>query len=266
MKKNVYLLGLILVFYNCSQSNEGDNNSNPLNSNNLKELNEQKAFYTKKINDLNVELEKINNAIEDLAVTEKRILITALKTKTSFFEHQIEVQANIKTRKNIMIYPEFNGRLIKLNVSEGQKVKKGRLLALIDDAGLKDQLEQSKLQLDLAKTTFERTERLWEQKIGSEMMYLEAKTRYKSAFKQVSQIKQQLSRTKVYAPFDGIIDEIPARLGGNLVPGVTPILRIINLNSMYVESDVPENYLPNIIKGSNLIIKLGINILDNING
>ena len=256
MKKNVYLLGLILVFYNCSQSNEGDNNSNPLNSNNLKELNEQKAFYTKKINDLNVELEKINNAIEDLTVTEKRILITALKTKATFFEHQIEVQANIKTRKNIMIYPEFNGRLIKLNVSEGQNVKKGKLLALIDDAGLKDQLEQSKLQLDLAKTTFERTERLWEQKIGSEMMYLEAKTRYKSAFKQVSQIKQQLSRTKVYAPFDGIIDEIPARLGGNLVPGVTPILRIINLNSMYVESDVPENYLPNIIKGSKALVTI----------
>lgn len=256
MKKNVYLLGLILVFYNCSQSNDEGNNSNPLKSNNLKELNEQKAFYTKKINDLNVELEKINNAIEDLTVTEKRILITALKTEATLFEHQIEVQANIKTRKNIMIYPEFNGRLIKLNVSEGQKVKKGRLLALIDDAGLKDQLEQSKLQLDLAKTTFERTERLWEQKIGSEMMYLEAKTRYKSAFKQVSQIKQQLSRTKVYAPFDGIIDEIPARLGGNLVPGVTPILRIINLNSMYVESDVPENYLPNIIKGSKALVTI----------
>ena len=183
-------------------------------------------------------------------------MITALKTKATFFEHQIEVQANIKTRKNIMIYPEFNGRLIKLNVSEGQKVKKGKLLALIDDAGLKDQLEQSKLQLDLAKTTFERTERLWEQKIGSEMMYLEAKTRYKSAFKQVSQIKQQLSRTKVYAPFDGIIDEIPARLGGNLVPGVTPILRIINLNSMYVESDIPENYLPNIIKGSKALVTI----------
>ena len=130
MKKNIYLLGLILVFYNCTQSNDSDNNSNSLNSNNLKELNEQKAFYTKKINDLNVELEKINNAIEDLAVTEKRILITALKTKTTFFEHQIEVQANIKTRKNIMIYPEFNGRLIKLNVSEGQNVKKREIISI----------------------------------------------------------------------------------------------------------------------------------------
>ena len=256
MKKNIYLLGLIIVFYNCSQNNYSANNSNPLKSNSFKELNEQKAIYTKKINDLSVELEKINNAIEDLGVSEKRVLITALKTKISFFEHQIEVQANIKTRKNVMIYPEFNGRLIKLNVSEGQKVKKGRLLAIIDDAGLKDQLEQSKLQLNLAKTTFERTERLWEQKIGSEMMYLETKTRYKSAYKQVSQIKQQLSRTKVYAPFDGIIDEIPARLGGNLVPGVTPILRIINLNSMYVESDVPENYLPNIIKGSKALVTI----------
>ena len=256
MKKNIYLIGLIIVFCNCSQSNDNVNNSNPLKSNSLKELNEQKTSLTKKINELNVELEKINNAIEDLAVAEKRVLITALKTKIIFFEHQIEVQANIKTRKNVMIYPEFNGRLIKLNVSEGQKVKKGRLLAIIDDAGLKDQLEQSKLQLDLAKTTFERTERLCEQKIGSEMMYLEAKTRYKSAYKQVSQIKQQLSRTKVYAPFDGIIDEIPARLGGNLIPGVTPILRIINLNSMYVESDVPENYLPNIIKGSKALVTI----------
>ena len=86
MKKNIYLLGLILIFYNCTQSNDSDNNSNPLNSNNLKELNEQKASFTKKINELNVELEKINNAIEDLAVAEKRVLITALKTKIVFLE------------------------------------------------------------------------------------------------------------------------------------------------------------------------------------
>ena len=81
-------------------------------------------------------------------------------------------------------------------------------------------------------------------------MYLESRTRYKGAQKQVAQMRKQLARTKIYAPFDGIIDEISARLGSNLVPGVTPVLRIVNLDNMFAESDVPENYIPNIRVGS----------------
>ena len=115
-----------------------------------------------------------------------------------------------------------------------------------------------KLQLELAKTTYERTKRLWEQKIGSEMMFLEAQTRYKSAKKQVSQIRQQLAKTKVYAPFNGIVDEIPARVGSNLAPAMTPIMRIVNLKSMYAESDVPENYLSNIKKGSKAMVTIPV--------
>jgi RND family efflux transporter MFP subunit len=90
------------------------------------------------------------------------------------------------------------------------------------------------------------------------MMFLEAQTRYKAAQKQVNQIRQQLAKTKVYAPFDGIIDEIPARVGSGLVPGATPLLRIINLNSMFVESDVPENYLTSIVKGSKALVKIPV--------
>ena len=158
----------------------------------------------------------------------------------------------------MLLYTEFAGRLLKLYIKEGQAVKKGRLLAVIDDAGVKDQLEQMKLQLELAKTTYERTQRLWEQKICSEMMFLEAQTRYKASQKQVDQMKQQLARTKVYAPFSGIVDEIPALIGSNLVPGITPIVRIINLNSMYAESDVPENYLTNIAKGSKATVNIPV--------
>ena len=95
-----------------------------------------------------------------------------------------------------------------------------------------------KLELSLAKTSYNRTKRLWEQKIGSEMMYLESRTRYKGAQKQVAQMRKQLARTKIYAPFDGIIDEISARLGSNLVPGVTLysellISIICSLNRMF---------------------------------
>ena len=256
MKKIIYPLSLILLFITCSQHSTESSDKNLVEDNDLAELISKRTYYTKQINDLSLELENINSAIDALGGTEKRQLITAFKSKTQPFEHQLEVQANIKTRQNVLIYPEFAGRLIKLNVEEGQKVKKGTLLAIIEDAGLKDQLDQIKLQLDLTKTTFERTKRLWDQKIGSEMMYLEAQTRYKAAKKQVSQIRQQLAKTKIYAPFSGVIDEIPARLGSNLIPGVTPVLRIVNLNSMFAESDVPENYLPNITKGSKATVTI----------
>ena len=250
MKKIIYTLGISFLLISCSKEMADTSNTNGVEGVNLEELNAQKANYTQQINDLKLELEKINSAIDALGSSEKRTLITAFITETQSFEHQIEIQANIKTRQNVLIYPEFAGRLITLKVVEGQNVKKGNLLALIDDAGITDQLDQMILQLNLAKTTFERTQRLWDQKIGSEMMYLEAKTRYKAAQKQVSQIKQQLAKTKIYAPFNGVIDEIQARLGSNLIPGITPVLRIVNLNTMFAESDVPENYLSNITKGS----------------
>ena len=256
MKKILYPLSLILLFITCSQQSTESSDKSLVEDNDLAELIAKRTYYTKQINDLSLELENINSSIDALGGTEKRQLITAFKSKTQPFEHQLEVQANIKTRQNVLIYPEFAGRLIKLNVEEGQKVKKGTLLAIIKDAGLKDQLDQIKLQLDLTKTTFERTKRLWDQKIGSEMMYLEAQTRYKAAKKQVSQIRQQLAKTKIYAPFSGVIDEISARLGSNLIPGVTPVLRIVNLNSMFAESDVPENYLPNITKGSKATVTI----------
>lgn len=250
MKKSVYLLGLILAFVSCAQETPEASNSTAIENSSLEELNAQKTSYTQQIEELTSKLEAVNTAIAALGGSEKRALITAFATETSLFEHNIEVQANIKTRQNVLMYPEFAGRLIKLYVAEGQSVKKGALLAVIDDAGIQDQLEQMQLQLELAKTTFERTQRLWKQQIGSEMMFLEAQTRYKAAQKQVDQMRQQLAKTKIYAPFNGIIDEIPARLGSNLAPGVTPILRIVNLKSMYAEADVPETYLTNITKGS----------------
>jgi len=90
------------------------------------------------------------------------------------------------------------------------------------------------------------------------MMYLEAKTRYKTQQKQVAQMREQLSKTKIYAPFNGVIDEITARKGETVAPGMSLILRIVNLNKMYIESDVPENYLKNIKKGSKATVTIPV--------
>ena len=257
MKKVILLVSLSLSLIQCGQKNE-----TPLKAANLPvsldELTVQKDRYIQQINTLTLELNQVNSAIEKLTVNEKRVLVSAIALKTSAFEHAIDIQANIKTRKNLQLYPELGGKLEKIIVKEGQEVKKGTLLAVIDDAGFQEQIDQMQLQLDLAKTTFERTARLWEQKIGSEMMFLEAKTRYEAQKKQLDQMKKQLAKAKIYAPFDGIIDEIFANQGSNVAPGMSPVLRIVNLKSMYVEADVPENYLTAITKGSKAVVEIPV--------
>ena len=260
MKKTIISVSFSLFLLACGQETEKVASSITNNKGTLDELEIQKANYTRQIKGLTLALDSLNQKLEKISGGQKRILVTALEIKPQIFNHTIEIQANIKTRQNLELFPEFGGRLNQILVKEGQEVKKGTLLAVIDDAGLQDQLEQMKLQLYLVKTTFERTQRLWDQKIGSEMMYLEAKTRFKSQQKQVAQMRDQLSKTKIYAPFSGVIDEIIARKGSTLAPGITPIMRIVNLDNMYVESDVPENYLVNITKGS--FAKVSIPVLN----
>lgn len=257
MKNSIITFSLSLLLLACGQNKEEIKTVNQTPSN-LEELKLQKSNYTAQINSLNQELKEVDEAIKSLTGTEKRTLVTAFQATSKVFNHTVDVQANIKTRQNLLLAPEFGGRLEQILVQEGQEVKKGTLLAIIDDAGLQDQLDQMKLQLELSKTTFERTQRLWDQKIGSEMMYLEAKTRYKTQQKQVDQMREQLSKTKIYAPFNGVIDEITARKGETVAPGMSPILRIVNLNKMYIESDVPENYLKNITKGSKATVTIPV--------
>ncbi len=257
MKKSIIILSFSLLLLACGQE-KGEINAVNQTPTNLEELQNQKVNYTDQINTLNQELKQVNEAILSLTGDEKRTLVTAFQAESKVFNHTVEVQANIKTRQNLLLSPEFSGRLEQILVVEGQNVKKGKLLAMIDDAGLQDQLDQMNLQLALSKTTFERTQRLWDQKIGSEMMYLEAKTRYKTQQKQVAQMKEQLAKTKIYAPFNGVIDEITAKEGETVAPGMSPILRIVNINSMYVESNVPENYLKNITKGSSATVTIPV--------
>ncbi len=249
MKKIIFLISTAVFVISCN--NEKPSNTNPATQEQfLESLEAEKTSYIEELNALNKKLDAVNQAILGKSETKKQELVTSFEVQPQAFEHTIEVQANVRTRQSLELLPEFGGRLNKILVKEGQKVKKGSLLAQIDDSGLQDQLEQMQLQLELAKTTFDRTERLWNQKIGSEMMYLEAKTRYLTAEKQVAQMQEQLAKTKVYAPFSGVIDEIIAKEGGQVAPGMTPLLRLINLDNMYVESSVPENYLVNITEGS----------------
>ena len=255
MKKLLIIVSLFLLIVTC-KSEKKPSISELIASDNLKGLRTEKDAKTKTFNSLKIELNKINAAIATLDPNENLPLITAINLSSEKFNHFIEFQASIKTRKNVLLFPEFNGILKKIYVREGQKVKKGMLLAHIDDAGLRSQLEQLEIQTALSKTKLERIQRLWDQKIGAEINMLEAKTMYASKLKSIAQLKKQIEKTEIRAPFSGTIDEITANTGTNLMPGQTPVMRIVNLDEMYTESNVPERYLKSIKIGTEAIIEI----------
>lgn len=199
-----------------------------------------------------LEIEKIDEELNKNNANARNPLITSLKISTTDFKHYLEVQGNVVTKQNIIIYPEYSGLLTHVYVKEGQSVKKGQELARIDDGGLSQQLSQLEAQAALAKTTFERQKRLWDQKIGSEMEYLQAETNYTAQTNMVEQLKDQLAKTIITAPFSGIIDDVFTEQGTVVAPGQSQLMRLVNLNNMYIEAEVPENNLRNVKKGKHV--------------
>ena len=255
MKIIIHTLYIITFAISCS-GDRSITTSDLIRAKDLNGLKTQKEQKLKILNALKAELNQINDAISDLDPSEKLALISMFEVKPENFDHYVEIQANIKTRQNVLLYPEYTGTLKKIYVEEGQEVKKGKLLAQIDDAGLKNQLEQLQIQTSLSKTTYERTQRLWDQNIGAEMQLLQAKAAYESQLKNIAQLKKQLQRTQILAPFSGVIDEIVANTGANLLPGQTPVMRIVNLKKMYTEASVPERYISQIKKGTTATVKI----------
>ncbi|MDW5289309.1 efflux RND transporter periplasmic adaptor subunit [Formosa sp. PL04] len=191
----------------------------------------------------------IDEKIESLDDTKKLPLVTTVKAASENFIHYLELQGSVQTKQNIVIYPEMSGILKDVFVKEGQRVTKGQALARIDDGGLEQQVAQMEIQLALAETTFERQKRLWDQKIGSEIQFLQAKSSYEAQEQSVNQLKSQLAKTTVVAPFTGVIDDIITDQGSVVMPGQSQLIRIVNLKDMYIETEVPENYITDVVEG-----------------
>ena len=259
MKKSILftlIFGLILA---CSPTEKPDTQS-LIDQQNVTGLRERQAELVSQNNTIKAELNRVMQAIDKYDKTKKKSLVTVFDVEETTFAHKVVLQGVVKTDQNLVLNAEFMGAVKAIHVKEGQQVKKGDLLVSIDDGGLAQNAALQKVQLDLAKTLFERQERLWKQNIGSEIEYLQAKTAYKSQQKGYEQLLQQLSKSNLYAPFSGRIDDVITEVGQLVSPGVHPLLRLVNLSSMYVEVDVPERYFPNINKGT--IANVEIPVLD----
>lgn len=214
-----------------------------------------KTIQTKKDELVNEQLiiaqkiKQLDEQLKELSPDRNIPLITTITTKAEEFKHYLELQGSVETKKNVVITPEMPGILTKVYVKEGDRVVKGQLLAQIDDGGLSQQIASLQIQADLAKTTFDRQSRLWDQKIGSEIQYLQAKSTFESAVESVNQLKQQLAKSNIRAPFTGVVDDVITEQGNVVAAGQTQLIRIVNLDDMYIQTDVPESYITSIVDG-----------------
>lgn len=258
MKKILLFSAILLFVFSCGKKEQSVDDV--IETENLNEIKAKKAELSSKQSELTAQINKLDEAIRNLDKSRQLPLVTLDTLNNQLFRHYAEVQGDVATDENIIIHPEFSGILTQVNVDEGDQVTKGQVLARIDDGGLSSQLAQLEAQAALAKTTYERQKRLWDQNIGSEIQYLEAKTNYESMQNSVNQLRSQIAKTVVKAPFSGVIDEVFTEEGEVVTPGASQLFRIINLNNMYVEADVPENYLSRIKKGTQVKVNIsGIN-------
>ena len=207
MKNIITIFTLILLLLSCG----GDKNVSVdtlIANGDLIELRSKKTAITTQLKELNEQVKAIDSVIAVLDSDTKLPLVSTFEVNSQNFLHFLELQGNVATKQNVLIYPEMAGKLQRVYVTEGDIVTKGQLLGVIDDGGMASQLAQLKTQASLAETTFERQKRLWEQKIGSEIQFLQAKTNYEATMSSVQQAERQLSKSNIRAPFSGIIDDV----------------------------------------------------------
>lgn len=249
MKKILFISLMGLIITSCGGDAKTASVDKAIESKDITKIKTTRAEIQKQYDAIGAELAKLDAALAELDTVKKVALVSTAVVKDTVFTHYIDIQGNVDTRQNLIIYPEFSGVLSQVYVKTGQKVSKGQTLAKIDDGGLSNQLAQMETQAALAKTTFERQKNLWDKKIGSEIQYLQAKTNYEAQMKAVAQMKAQLAKTIVRAPFSGIIDEVITDKGQVVGPG-QQLMRIVNLSDMYVSANIPENFIGKIKVGA----------------
>lgn len=249
MKNIFYLFVLAILFSSCGSKESEKSIDKLIEAKNVKALQEMKVSLQAKIT-------KIEEALATLDVKKEEALVAVMPLKKTVFNHYLDIQGSVDTKENILVQPEFSGTLISLNVKAGDRVSKGQVLGKIDDAGISQQLASAENQYALAKTTYERQKNLWDKKIGSEIQYLQAQTQMISAQKGVAQIKAQLAKTVIRAPFNGTVDQIFVEKGQVVAPSPQGLMRVVNLGNMFVSTTVPENYIGKLSVGTEVDVYL----------
>jgi RND family efflux transporter MFP subunit len=248
MKSIIYpaILGVVLSSCGAGEVNSGDA---------LSALIQQRDSMRKAKDDISAKLSVLEMEILALDTNKSLPVVSTFKVPMGTFSHSFEVYGELNTDQNAVITAEIGGTILDLPVDEGVRVTKGQTLMRIDVQALREQEQELKTRLELAEITFRKQEKLWNEKIGSEMQYLQAKNNRDALQNSLDALRAQISKGVITAPFDGVVDEVFPKKGETAMPGIA-LLRIVNLSNLYITADISENFVGKVRKGDKVKVTI----------
>lgn len=215
--------------------------------------------YKDEASELNVKIQALEKEIAALDTgfaeeQRKAMLITTTTVGLGDFAHYVEITGAVLSKKNVNISAEVSGRVQELTAVEGMRVRKGEVLAQVDTETIDRNIEEVETQLELANIIYEKQKRLWDQQIGTEVQFLEAKNRKEILEKNLASVSTQRDRSTIRAPFDGTVEEVMIRLGEMVQPG-SPIINFVGESDLYIEGDVSERYVGILERGDSVEVR-----------
>ncbi len=215
----------------------------------LENLKKQRQELDTKITELEETLAKTDTMKSGLKATE----VAVSPVQTRIFKTYIEVQARVDADQNVFLSSGIPGTITKINIKVGDKVTQGQVLAETDSRMIQQQISDLQTSYELAKQVYEKQEELWNQKIGTEIQYLQAKSNKESLEKKMATLEEQLRMSKIVSPIDGTVDGVNIKIGQTVAPGMNAIT-VVNFSNLKIKADVAESYSSRIKNGDEVLI------------
>ncbi|MCW0483856.1 efflux RND transporter periplasmic adaptor subunit [Gaoshiqia sediminis] len=233
MKRARQLVVLVMAFVLASCAGTPDNS--------VEAKRKQLTDYKKQRLDLETKIAELEKEL-DANSEVKYVNVKALALEPRLFEHFVEVTGKVEADQEVNVSPEGSGKIIDILVREGQHVQKGTVLANLNTDMLDQSIAEAKIGLELAQTTFDRQKNLWDQKIGSELQFLQAKSNKESMERRLESLQAQKEMAVIKSPVDGVVDVIFQKKGEIASPQF-PFAKVVNISRIKIYGDVAESYL-----------------------
>jgi membrane fusion protein (multidrug efflux system) len=246
MKKLLYI-PILLIFVACSEKSP------------LETKKAELSTYKAEFDALKTKIEALEKeiAILDTSSTSKKSKLVAVSRVVSGdFRHFLDIQGTVDSDENIMVQPGMPGVVTRVYVQEGDAVKTGQILAETDNKAIRESIAQLETNLEFAKIAFEKQKRLWDQKIGTEIQYLQSKNQYESLQKSISSVNAQLEMSRIKSPINGVVDEVNVKIGEFATPTIIGSFRVVNTNKIKIRAKIADSYISKVRLGAPVDVKL----------